>query len=71
MLREAKSEKSRRTILDAALALFSHQGYGATTMREIADRAEVSTGNVYHHFPDKETIFRELLDRYFVAMSQP
>ena len=34
-------------------------------MREIADRAKVSTGNVYHHFPDKERIFRELVDEYF------
>ncbi len=33
-------------------------------MREIADRAGVSTGNVYHHFPDKEAIFRTLLDEY-------
>ena len=65
MLREEKSEKSRRAVLDAALHLFSHQGYRATTMREIADRAKVSTGNVYHHFPDKETIFRELIDEYF------
>ena len=65
MLREEKSEKSRRAVLDAALHLFSHQGYRATTMREIADRAKVSTGNVYHHFPDKEHIFRELLDEYF------
>lgn len=34
-------------------------------MREIADRAKLSTGNVYHHFPDKERIFRELIDEYF------
>jgi AcrR family transcriptional regulator len=33
-------------------------------MREIADRASVSTGNVYHHFPDKEAIFRALIDEY-------
>ncbi|MGZ8708958.1 MAG: TetR/AcrR family transcriptional regulator [Thermoanaerobaculia bacterium] len=65
MLREEKSERSRRAVLDAALHLFSHQGYRATTMREIALRAKVSTGNVYHHFPDKEAIFRELLDEYF------
>jgi len=65
MLREEKSERSRRAVLDAALHLFSHQGYRATTMREIADRAKVSTGNVYHHFPDKERIFRELIDEYF------
>ena len=65
MQREEKSERSRRAVLDAALYLFSHQGYRATTMREIAERAKVSTGNVYHHFPDKETIFRELIGEYF------
>ena len=64
MQREEKSERSRRAVLDAALYLFSHQGYRATTMREIADRAHVSTGNVYHHFPDKDAIFSELLDEY-------
>jgi AcrR family transcriptional regulator len=64
MQREEKSERSRRAVLDAALHLFSHQGYRATTMREIADRASVSTGNCYHHFPDKDAIFRALIDEY-------
>ena len=64
MQREEKSERSRRAVLDAALYLFSHQGYRATTMRQIADRANVSTGNCYHHFPDKDTIFRALIDEY-------
>ena len=62
MLREAKSERSRRQVLDAALRLFSHQGYRGTSVREIADEASVSIGNVYHHFPDKESIFKTLLD---------
>ena len=61
MQREEKSERSRRQVLDAALDLFSHHGYRATTIREIAEAAGVSTGNVYHHFPDKETIFNTLL----------
>ena len=65
MQREEKSERSRRAILDSALHLFSHHGYGATTMRDIAEKAQVSTGNVYHHFPDKETLFRTLIDDYF------
>ena len=64
MQREEKSERSRRAVLDAALYLFSHHGYRATTMREVADRASVSTGNVYHHFPDKDAIFRALIDEY-------
>ncbi|MBV8515883.1 MAG: TetR/AcrR family transcriptional regulator [Acidobacteria bacterium] len=71
MTQEERSEKSRQQILDAALKLFSHKGYGATSVRDIAEEAGLSKGNVYHHFPDKETIFRGLLDRYFQAMSQP
>jgi AcrR family transcriptional regulator len=66
-----RSEKSRAQILDSALKLFSHKGYGATSVRDIAEEAGLSKGNVYHHFPDKETIFRALIDRYFEAMSQP
>ena len=68
---EERSERSRQQILDSALKLFSHRGYGATSVRHIAADAGLSKGNVYHHFPDKETIFRGLLDRYFQAMSTP
>ena len=66
-----RSERSRKDILDAALKLFSHRGYGATSVKDIAAEAGLSKGNVYHHFPDKEAIFRALLDRYFQEMSQP
>ena len=65
MQRDEKSERSRRQVLDAALQLFSHQGYRATTVRDIADAARVSTGNVYHHFSDKEAIFRSLLEEFW------
>jgi AcrR family transcriptional regulator len=66
-----RSERSRALILDTALKLFAHRGYGATSVRDIAEEAGLSKGNVYHHFADKESIFRALLDRYFDAMSQP
>lgn len=69
MQREEKSERSRRLVLDAALDLFSRQGYRATSMREIADAAGLSTGNVYHHFPDKEAIFKTLLDELIAISS--
>ncbi len=71
MHQEQRSERSRTQILDAALKLFSHHGYGATSVQDIADAASLSKGNVYHHFEDKESIFRELLDQYFEAMSRP
>ena len=68
---EARSERSRAHILRAALKLFSRQGYRATSMRDIARVAKVSTGNVYHQFPDKETIFNLLLDEYWQAIASP
>jgi AcrR family transcriptional regulator len=71
MTQEERSQRSRAQVLDAALALFSHQGYRATSMREIAQRAGVSTGNVYHHFKDKEAIFLELLGIYWRAIDDP
>jgi len=64
MHREERAERSRRAVLDAALFLFSRQGYRATNVREIAERAGVSTGAVYHHFEDKEKIFRALIAEY-------
>lgn len=71
MNQEERSERSRAQILESALKLFSHRGYGATSVRDIAEDAGLSKGNVYHHFSDKETIFRALLDQYFQALSSP
>lgn len=66
-----KSEASVARTLDAALKLFSSQGFRATSMREIADGAELSVGNVYHHFPNKEAIFQRLLEQYWEAVLDP
>lgn len=62
---------SAEEVLRAALDLFARQGYGATTMRQIAQRAGTSLGNVYHHFRNKEEIFATLIDRYFQALLDP
>lgn len=67
MLKQARSERSRRQIMDAALHLFSTQGFRATSTREIAQAADISTGALYHQFPDKEMIFNELLEEYWAA----
>jgi AcrR family transcriptional regulator len=71
MNQEERTQRSRGQILDAALKLFSHQGYRATSIRDIAHAAGVSTGNVYHHFRDKDAIFRELLGQYWAAIDSP
>lgn len=66
---EKRSERSRAQILKASLQLFSTVGYHGTSMRDIARDAGVSTGNVYHQFVDKESIFRALLDRYWEILA--
>lgn len=71
MLQEERSERSRTALLEAALGLFSRQGYRATSVRDIADKAGTSTGSVYHHFRDKEAIFQTLLDQFWQAQSSP
>ena len=71
LTQEERSERSRGIILRAALKLFSTVGYHGTTVRDIAEAAKVSTGNVYHQFPDKESIFRALLDEYFEQVASP
>lgn len=66
-----KSEASRGRTLEAALELFSSHGFGATSMRQIADAAGLSVGNVYHHFPSKEAIFQRLLEQYWERVLDP
>jgi AcrR family transcriptional regulator len=71
MTQEERSERSRALILEAALALFSSQGYRATSIRDIAAKAAVSTGSVYHHFKDKEELFKTLLAQLQAAVESP
>lgn len=45
------AEETRRRIVQATFDLHAEQGIAATTMKQIAERAGVSVGTVYHHFP--------------------
>jgi AcrR family transcriptional regulator len=51
--RKQQAEATRRAILDAAIELFTSQGFAATSIREIAERADVSEQTVYNSFGDK------------------
>ncbi|MER7712949.1 TetR family transcriptional regulator [Streptomyces werraensis] len=55
-LRERKKIKTREAIRGAAYALVEEQGYDATTIEQIAERAEVSPSTVFRYFPAKEDI---------------
>jgi len=61
--REIQAAETRRTILDAALALFTSAGYGATSVADIAERAGVALATVYASVGPKPVLLRLLLDR--------
>ncbi|MFF7353276.1 MULTISPECIES: TetR/AcrR family transcriptional regulator [Streptomyces] len=61
-LRERKKIKTREAIRAATYALVEEQGYDATTIDQIAERAEVSPSTVFRYFPTKEDIV--LTDEY-------
>ncbi|MFF0831901.1 MULTISPECIES: TetR/AcrR family transcriptional regulator [unclassified Streptomyces] len=61
-LRERKKIKTREAIRAATYALVGEQGYEATTIEQIAGRAEVSPSTVLRYFPSKEDIV--LTDEY-------
>jgi len=66
-----RSEVATTKVLEVALELFSTNGYGATSMRHIAEACDQSTGNLYHHFGSKEAIFQRLIDDYWARISDP
>ncbi|MCA8867203.1 MAG: TetR/AcrR family transcriptional regulator [Rhodobacteraceae bacterium] len=60
--------RRRRQIVNAAVKLFSKQGYAGTTVQQISKQAGVSTGLVYQYFGDKDDILflalKQVLDTY-------
>lgn len=71
MTQDERSERSRAAILEAALQMFSRQGFRGTSIRDVAARAGVSTGSVYHHFRDKEALLSTLLEQFWTATAEP
>jgi AcrR family transcriptional regulator len=62
--KQKRSELTKEKILDTSLELFCKKGFYKVSTNEIARSANISIGNLYFYFPNKETIFLEILDRY-------
>ena len=58
-------------ILDVARDLFAERGYRAVTMREVAERASVSTRTLYNRYADKFSLFNACLDSGAAAFPAP
>ena len=60
--REQTKQANRAAILTAAREVFAGVGYGAATVRDVVRRTDLAAGTFYNYFPDKEAVFRALLE---------
>jgi AcrR family transcriptional regulator len=63
-----RAEETRERILLAAHAVFAGQGYDAASVADICERAGVSKGALYHHFPTKQAVFLALLEEWLAGV---
>lgn len=65
-----EAQKTRESILDAAVIKFAQKGVAATTLSEIARKAGVTRGAIYWHFASKVDIFDALHQRIYGPLSE-
>lgn len=70
MKREEKNQKTRRKIMDSALAEFSEQGYGASSVNTICQAQGISKGIIYHYFNTKDELFLACVEECFCLLTE-
>jgi AcrR family transcriptional regulator len=62
MVRQARSEATRRKIITSAVELFNEIGYPASGLGDILERAERTKGALYYHFDSKESLATAIIE---------
>lgn len=60
--RELYSEATRAALLETATRMFTEDGFTATSLDDIATATQVTRGAVYHHFANKQALFRAVIE---------
>ena len=60
--RAATKAANRAAIIAAARSVFAELGYGTATVRDVIRRTDLASGTFYNYFPDKESLFRAVLE---------
>jgi len=69
--RAEKAQETRRRIVQAATDLFVADGYGATNLQDVADRAGVAVQTIYFVFGNKRALLKELVDVTIAGDTEP
>ena len=69
MKREEQNQQTRRRILESALAEFSEQGYGASSVNTISNGEGLSKGIIYHYFPTKDDLYLACVEECFQMLT--
>jgi AcrR family transcriptional regulator len=59
----AKSERTKRSILDSALQVFAKSGYRSGSLRDVAEQVGISEAGLLHHFTNKKALLAAVLER--------
>ncbi|HEY0531177.1 MAG TPA: helix-turn-helix domain-containing protein [Actinoplanes sp.] len=68
-LREKKAQRVREAIYDAMLTLVERNGYEATTLEQVSERAEVAISTVYRYFANKDAILLDPIESNVGALA--
>ncbi|MEY4642530.1 MAG: hypothetical protein RLZZ227_2524 [Pseudomonadota bacterium] len=68
--RELQKEARRIAIIDAALEEFTAQGFTATKLDDVAERAGIGKGTIYLYFDSKESLFEEVVRRNLLGSEE-
>ena len=66
---ERKDTKKRELILRESFKLFLAKGYDAVSFTDIEREAKVTRGAIFHHFDNKEDLFRHVAERFVLCFS--
>src|SRR5438477_5250400 len=61
--RAERADDTAERLLEVATGLFAQRGYAAVSVGELCRKASVTTGALYHHFGDKQRLFRVVAER--------
>lgn len=66
-----EAAQTRTALLEAALFVFAERGLAAARLGDVAERAGVTRGAVYHHFADKEALFAAVVEHGWTTLTSP